>query len=141
MSALTKRYLPTLRKINRLAEKQKHQLMKNCDRSLVECFSECAKKCIKTPRTAESVSVCKAATQQDTSQNTCKETYFSAVEMKDSSAWGVSGIPAIAGAQCSGRVAFKQCNTLENSPLLTNSIANSRDCNDLSTPSHARRRA
>jgi len=43
MSALTKRYLPTLKKINRLAEKQKHQMIKNCDRQLVDCFSECAK--------------------------------------------------------------------------------------------------
>ena len=47
MSALTKRYLPTLKKINRLAEKQKHQMIKNCDRQLVDCFSECAKNILK----------------------------------------------------------------------------------------------
>ena len=42
-----KRYLPTLRRIQRLSEQSKRNLMRNCDRQLLDCFSECSKNILK----------------------------------------------------------------------------------------------
>lgn len=38
-----KKYLPTLKRIHRLGEKAKKQLIKNCDKQLIDCFCECSK--------------------------------------------------------------------------------------------------
>jgi hypothetical protein len=47
MSERMRRYLPTLRRIHRLGDNAKRQLIKNCDRQLIECFCECSKNILK----------------------------------------------------------------------------------------------
>lgn len=47
MSERMKRYLPTLRRIQRLSERAKRNLMQNCDKQLLDCFSECSKNILK----------------------------------------------------------------------------------------------
>ena len=42
-----KKYLPTLKRIHRMGEKAKKQLIKNCDKKLIECFCECSKNILK----------------------------------------------------------------------------------------------
>lgn len=38
-----KKYLPVLKRINRLADKTKRQYVKKCNREFLDCLSECAK--------------------------------------------------------------------------------------------------
>ena len=38
-----RKYLPTLKRINRLGEGAKKKLIKNCDKKLIDCFAECSK--------------------------------------------------------------------------------------------------
>ena len=38
-----RKYLPTLKRINRLGEGAKKKLIKNCDKQLIDCFAECSK--------------------------------------------------------------------------------------------------
>ena len=47
MSERTRRYLPLLKRINRLGDRAKRQLIKKCDREFLDCVSECAKNVIK----------------------------------------------------------------------------------------------
>jgi len=42
-----RQYLPVLKQLNRLGERAKRQFVKNCDKELIECFSECAKNILK----------------------------------------------------------------------------------------------
>lgn len=42
-----RKYLPTLKRINRLGEKAKKQLIKKCDKQLIDCFCECSKNILK----------------------------------------------------------------------------------------------
>ena len=42
MSQLTK-YLPILKRINRLADKSKTEYLKKCNKEFLDCLSECAK--------------------------------------------------------------------------------------------------
>jgi len=37
-----RKYLPTLKRIHRLSEKAKKKMICDCDRKLIECFSECS---------------------------------------------------------------------------------------------------
>jgi len=55
MSGRTRKYLPILKRINRLGEKAKKQFIKQCDKEFIDCVSECAKNILKghvpvTPR-------------------------------------------------------------------------------------------
>jgi len=43
MSQRIRRYLPILKKIARMGDRARRHLIQNCDRDLIECFSECAK--------------------------------------------------------------------------------------------------
>ena len=43
MSQLTKKYLPILKRINRLADKSKREYLKKCNKEFLDCLSECAK--------------------------------------------------------------------------------------------------
>jgi len=47
MSERTQRYLPLLKRINKLGDRAKRQFVKNCDKEFVSCVSECAKNIIK----------------------------------------------------------------------------------------------
>ena len=47
MSDRTRKYLPILKRIQRLGEKAKKQFIKKCDREFIDCVSECAKNVIK----------------------------------------------------------------------------------------------
>jgi len=47
MSERTRRYLPLLKKINKLEDRARRQFVKNCDKEFVACVSECAKNIIK----------------------------------------------------------------------------------------------
>lgn len=38
-----RRYLPTLRRIQRLGEQSKRKIIRHCDRQLIDCFCECSK--------------------------------------------------------------------------------------------------
>jgi len=42
-----KKYLPTLKRIHRMGEKAKKQLIKSCDKKLIDCFCECSKNILK----------------------------------------------------------------------------------------------
>jgi hypothetical protein len=41
MSERMRKYLPTLRRLHRLGDKARRKLVKQCDRHMVDCFSEC----------------------------------------------------------------------------------------------------
>ena len=43
MSDRTRKYLPLLKRINRLGDKAKKQFIKICDKDFLDCVSECAK--------------------------------------------------------------------------------------------------
>jgi len=47
MSERMRKYLPTLKRINRLGEGAKKKLIKNCDKKLIDCFAECSKNVLK----------------------------------------------------------------------------------------------
>lgn len=47
MSQRMRRYLPVLKKITRMGDKARRHYLKNCDKALVDCFSECAKNILK----------------------------------------------------------------------------------------------
>jgi hypothetical protein len=42
-----KTYLPALKRIQRMSEKAKKHLVKNCDKQLIDCFSECCHNILK----------------------------------------------------------------------------------------------
>ena len=42
-----RRYLPILKKITRMGDKARRRYVKNCDKALMDCFSECAKNVLK----------------------------------------------------------------------------------------------
>jgi len=42
-----KKYLPTLRRINRLGDRAKRGVIKYCDKHLIDCFCECSKNILK----------------------------------------------------------------------------------------------
>jgi len=42
-----RQYLPILKKITRMGDKARRRYVKNCDRALIDCFSECAKNVLK----------------------------------------------------------------------------------------------
>jgi len=42
MSQLTKKYLPILKRINKLADKNKKEYVRKCNREFIDCLSECA---------------------------------------------------------------------------------------------------
>ena len=44
MNERMKLYLPTLRRIHRMREKAKRDYVEKCDRQVIDCVSECAKK-------------------------------------------------------------------------------------------------
>jgi len=43
MSTRIRRFLPVLKRINKLGEKAKSQYVKKCNKEFVDCISECAK--------------------------------------------------------------------------------------------------
>jgi hypothetical protein len=47
MSQRVRKYLPTLRRIHRLSEKNRRACVEKCDRGFLDCLSECAKNVIK----------------------------------------------------------------------------------------------
>jgi len=47
MSDRTRKYLPILKRIQKLGEKAKKQFIKKCDKEFIYCVSECAKNIIK----------------------------------------------------------------------------------------------
>ncbi|MCP4500443.1 MAG: hypothetical protein GY822_10830 [Deltaproteobacteria bacterium] len=47
MSERTRKYLPVLKRINRLGDKVKRQFIRTADKDFVDCVSECAKNIIK----------------------------------------------------------------------------------------------
>jgi len=47
MSQRMRRYLPILKRITRMNDKARRRYVKNCDRALMDCFSECAKNILK----------------------------------------------------------------------------------------------
>ena len=46
MSDRTRKYLPILKRIQKLGEKAKKQFIKKCDKEFIDCVSECAKNVI-----------------------------------------------------------------------------------------------
>ena len=42
MSQLTKKYLPILKRINKLADNNKKKYLRKCNREFIDCLSECA---------------------------------------------------------------------------------------------------
>ena len=48
MSDRTRKYLPILKRIQRLGEKAKKQFIKKCDKEFINCVSECAKNVLKS---------------------------------------------------------------------------------------------
>jgi len=42
-----RRYLPVLKRIQRMSDKAKRKVIKDCDRQLIECFCECSKNILK----------------------------------------------------------------------------------------------
>ena len=48
MSDRTLKYLPILKRIQRLGEKAKKQFIKKCDNEFIDCVSECTKNVIKS---------------------------------------------------------------------------------------------
>mgnify|MGYP003535994637 FL=1 len=42
-----RRYLPTLRRIQRLGDRARRNLIKKCDKNLIDCFCECSKNVLK----------------------------------------------------------------------------------------------
>ena len=47
MSSRVKKYLPVLKRINKLGNKAKRDFVRKCDREFLECISECAKNVLK----------------------------------------------------------------------------------------------
>jgi len=47
MSQLTKRYLPTLKRIRKMGDRAKREYVRKCDKEFLDCISECAKNVIK----------------------------------------------------------------------------------------------
>ena len=47
MSDRTRKYLPLLKRINKLGDKAKKQFVKKCHREFLNCVSECAKNVVK----------------------------------------------------------------------------------------------
>ena len=47
MSQLTRKYLPTLKRIRKMGDRAKREYVRKCDREFVDCVSECAKNVIK----------------------------------------------------------------------------------------------
>ena len=47
MSRRVKKYLPVLKRINKLGDKAKRDFVRKCDREFLECISECAKNVLK----------------------------------------------------------------------------------------------
>ena len=47
MSERMRRYLPTLRRIQRLGDRARRNLIKKCDKNLIDCFCECSKNVLK----------------------------------------------------------------------------------------------
>lgn len=42
-----RRYLPVLKRVQRMGDKAKRKVIKDCDRQLIECFCECSKNILK----------------------------------------------------------------------------------------------
>ena len=42
-----RKYLPTLKRIQKLGDRAKRKLIKECDKSLIDCFCECSKNILK----------------------------------------------------------------------------------------------
>jgi len=47
MSQLSKRYLPTLKRIRKMGDRAKQEYVRKCDKEFLDCISECAKNLIK----------------------------------------------------------------------------------------------
>jgi len=47
MSNRVKKYLPVLKRINKLGDKVKRDYVRKCDRGFLDCISECAKNVLK----------------------------------------------------------------------------------------------
>jgi len=47
MSKRVRKYLPVLRRINKLGDKAKRDFVRKCDRGFLDCISECAKNVLK----------------------------------------------------------------------------------------------
>ena len=47
MSARVRRYMSTLKRIRRMGDKAKREYVRKCDKTFVDCVSECAKNVIK----------------------------------------------------------------------------------------------
>jgi len=47
MSKRVRKYLPVLRRINKLGEKAKRNFVRKCDRGFLDCIRECAKNVLK----------------------------------------------------------------------------------------------
>jgi len=47
MSSRVKKYLPVLKRINKLGNKAKRDFVRKCDKGFLECISECAKNVLK----------------------------------------------------------------------------------------------
>ena len=47
MSERMRRYLPTLRRIQRLGDRARRNLIKKCHKNLIDCFCECSKNVLK----------------------------------------------------------------------------------------------
>jgi len=47
MSHLTKRYLPTLKRIRKMGDRAKREYVRKCDKEFLDCISECTKNVIK----------------------------------------------------------------------------------------------
>ena len=47
MSKRVRKYLPVLKRINKLGDRAKHDFVRKCDRGFLDCISECAKNVLK----------------------------------------------------------------------------------------------
>jgi len=47
MSRRVRQYMPILKKISRMGDVARRRYLKNCDKALMDCFSECAKNVLK----------------------------------------------------------------------------------------------
>jgi len=47
MSRRIRQYMPILKKITRMGDAARRRYIKNCDKALLDCFSECAKNTLK----------------------------------------------------------------------------------------------
>ena len=48
MSRQIRQYLPLLKRIARMKDAQRRAFLRNCDKELIDCFSECAKNVLKS---------------------------------------------------------------------------------------------